>query len=327
MPSVQDSPAFQRLLGVAARLNFPPHRISRLIDTKGRHKLELSSAFPLAINLFEYTEGNITARLSWHQRLELLLPLDGVLKERMGDNVVELAPGDILVVDNLKPHGIGDDHGMNTRAIVISFLAECVFTPGDPPADSVFLTPFQPPLGGEFKVLRADSKLAAEAHEAVARMLQWYFGPDELHRQSGCKAWLLVLLHALARSFRSSAQDRTNVLQTRARAARIQPVLKHLQDHPGERLSISAAARMCATSTASFSRTFRLATGMTLGAYLNRIRMTRAIELLETTDDSIANIAMTLGFSDQSHFDRHFRRSFGRTPSAHRAGLKSDADR
>lgn len=318
-----ESPEFRGLLGVAARLRFSPHHISRLIDAKGRHEVELSAAFPCAISLFEYVQGDITSRLSWHQRLELLLPLDGVMKERMGDTVVDVGPGDILVVDNLKPHGIADDRGMKTRAIVISFLPECVFTPGAPPADSVFLTPFQPTTGGEFKMLRADSKLAAEAHEAVTRMLQWYFGPDELHRQSGCKAWLLVLLHALTRAFRCTAQERSKVLQARTRAARIQPVLDHLKSHYAERLSISAASRMCSTSAPSFSRMFKLATGMTLGAYVKCLRMTRAIELLETTDDSIASIAMTLGFSDQSHFDRHFRRSFGYTPSAHRAGLRS----
>ncbi|MBM3845437.1 MAG: hypothetical protein FJ405_04005 [Verrucomicrobia bacterium] len=172
MAMAQDGPAFQRLLGVAARLEFPPHHISRLIDAKGRHEVELSAAFPFAISLFRYTEGDITSRLSWHQRLELLLPLDGVSKERMGDKVVEVGPGDILVVDNLKPHGIADDRGMDTRAIVISFMPECVFTPGAPPADSVLLTPFQPPADGGFKLLRADSKFAAEAHDAVARMLQ-----------------------------------------------------------------------------------------------------------------------------------------------------------
>jgi len=325
MPLSQDSPAFQRLLGVAARLQFLPHHISRLIDAKGRHEVELSEAFPFAISLFRYAEGDITSRMSWHQRLELLIPLDGVMKERMGDQVAEVGPGDILVVDNLRPHGIAEDRGIDTRAIVISFMPECVFTPGAPPADSVFLTPFQPPNDGDFRLLRADSKLAAEAHDAVARMLQWYFGPDDVHRQSGCKAWLLVLLHALTRAFRSSPQERAKVLQARTRAARIQPVLDHLQKHLAGRLPVSVAARMCATSPASFSRMFRLATGMTLGAYVNRLRMTRAIELIETTDDTIASIALDLGFSDQSHFDRHFRRSFGHTPSAHRAGLKSDA--
>ena len=60
---------------------------------------------------------------------------------------------------------------------------------------------------------------------------------------------------------------------------------------------------------------------MTLGSYLNQVRMTHAVELLEGTGDTIAAIAFRLGFSDQSHFDRRFRRTFGRTPSEHRAGL------
>ncbi|MBM3845436.1 MAG: helix-turn-helix transcriptional regulator [Verrucomicrobia bacterium] len=129
-------------------------------------------------------------------------------------------------------------------------------------------------------------------------------------------------MHTLTRAFRSSSQERAKVLQARIRATRIQPVLEHLQKDPGGRLAVSAAARMCATSPASFSRLFKLATGMTLGAYVNRLRMTRAIQLIETTDDTIASIALDLGFSDQSHFNRHFRRSFGTRPVLIEAGSR-----
>lgn len=321
VPSASQSPAFRKLLGVAARHPFPPHHISRLIDAKGRHEVALSESFPFAISLYRYVEGDITMRPSWHRRLELLLPLDGVMKERMGDVVVDVGPGDILVVDNLKPHGIAHDRGLNTRAIVISFLPECVFTAGAPPVDSVFLTPFQPPSRGRFKRLSSTAAHAAEAHEAVARLLEWHFSLDELHRQAGCKAWLLVLLHVLARAFRSDPQEHSILVRSRACLPRVQPVLDHLEKHPDERVSAGQAARLCQASTATFARNFKQATGLTLGAYMHRIRMTRALELLETTDALIADIAVTLGFSDQSHFNRHFRRAFGHTPSAHRAQL------
>jgi AraC-like DNA-binding protein len=74
-------------------------------------------------------------------------------------------------------------------------------------------------------------------------------------------------------------------------------------------------------SKAVFGRAFKEASGMTLGRYLNHVRMTHAVESLEESRASIAEIASRLGFSDQSHFDRRFRQTFGRTPSQHRASL------
>ena len=66
--------AFRRLLAVAGRLKFQPHRISRLLDSKGRHELTLAAEFPFAVSLFHFREGAFTQRLNWHERLELLVP-------------------------------------------------------------------------------------------------------------------------------------------------------------------------------------------------------------------------------------------------------------
>jgi AraC-like DNA-binding protein len=42
------------------------------------------------------------------------------------------------------------------------------------------------------------------------------------------------------------------------------------------------------------------------------------------TDESLADIALTCGFADQSHFSREFRRQFGRTPRAYREHYRLD---
>jgi mannose-6-phosphate isomerase-like protein (cupin superfamily) len=161
--------AFGNLLAVADRLEFRPHRITHLLDAKGRHDLKLPDVFPFTVSLFHYREGAITQHLTWHERLELLMPLDGPMRERMGGLEVDLQPGDVLVVDNLKPHQVVDVPGLETRAVVMTFLPECVFTPGAPPADYAFLLPFFRKLEGQPQVLRAHSPRAGEAHHAIGR--------------------------------------------------------------------------------------------------------------------------------------------------------------
>jgi two-component system response regulator YesN len=58
---------------------------------------------------------------------------------------------------------------------------------------------------------------------------------------------------------------------------------------------------------------------MTFVAYITRVRLTQALRLLRETELSVAEIAASAGFSDQSYFDRRFRRAFGKTPREYRA--------
>jgi AraC-like DNA-binding protein len=313
--------AFRRLLTVAGRLKFVPHRITHLLNSKGRHDLELPAAFPFTVSLFQYREGAVTQRLTWHERLELLVPLDGPMRERMGELVVHLQPGDVLVMDHLKPHQVVDVPGLDTRAVVITFRSECVFTPGAPPADYAFLLPFFRKVDGRPQVLRANSPRASEAHNAIGRLLECHFEEPGFNRETGCKAWLLVLLHALIQEFQSSALERMEILRRQKQIARLKPLFDHVREHYAEPIPLRKAAALCGVSKAVLGREFKRVSGMTLGRYLNQIRMRHAVELLEETSEPIAAIALQLGFSDQSHFDRRFRRTFGRTPSQHRAGL------
>jgi AraC family transcriptional regulator len=50
-------------------------------------------------------------------------------------------------------------------------------------------------------------------------------------------------------------------------------------------------------------------------------RLDRAVELLSGSDKSLIDIAAVCGFSDQSHFGRVFKRTFGLTPGERRKAL------
>lgn len=321
MSKSRPSPAFQRLLAIADGLDFKSHHITHLLDDKGRHELKLPEVFPFAITLFHFREGEITHRLTWHERLELLIPLDGPLPERMGELVVDMNAGDLLVVDHLKPHQVVDTPGVNTRAIVVTFLQECVFTPGCPLTDHAFLLPFFRKLEGRPQLLRATSARAGEVHEALAQLLACYFNRRGAHREAGCKAWLLVLLHVLIQEFQDSALERVELLRRQQQVTRLKPVFDLVREHYAGKLSLGAGARLCGMSKAVFGRVFKEASGMTWGSYLNHIRMTHAVELLQETHDSIAEISLRLGYSDQSHFCRHFHRTFDCAPGQYRTGL------
>jgi signal transduction histidine kinase/DNA-binding LacI/PurR family transcriptional regulator/DNA-binding response OmpR family regulator len=63
---------------------------------------------------------------------------------------------------------------------------------------------------------------------------------------------------------------------------------------------------------------FRKELSITPVIYLRRYRILKAQELLETTDFSITQVALEVGFSGCAHFSRTFHREVGMTPSAYR---------
>jgi AraC-like DNA-binding protein len=61
---------------------------------------------------------------------------------------------------------------------------------------------------------------------------------------------------------------------------------------------------------------------LSFGDYLRKLRIEKAIALLSASDNSLAEIAYLTGFSDQSHFNRTFKKFVGVNPSAYRKNLK-----
>ena len=74
-----------------------------------------------------------------------------------------------------------------------------------------------------------------------------------------------------------------------------------------ERVTVASAASAVNMSESSFMKYFKRVTGRTFISYLTRLRLERAEDLLERTSLSVAEISHSVGFADQSYFDRVFR--------------------
>lgn len=60
---------------------------------------------------------------------------------------------------------------------------------------------------------------------------------------------------------------------------------------------------------------------LSFGEYIRKLRIEKAIELMQTSKYSLSDIAYLTGFSDQSHFNRIFKRHTGKNPSAYKKDL------
>jgi transcriptional regulator GlxA family with amidase domain len=83
-------------------------------------------------------------------------------------------------------------------------------------------------------------------------------------------------------------------------------------------LSLSILARRAAMSTRTLCRRFHEQVGETPAAWIVRARVARAQRLLETTDRSIDEIGLAVGFRSSTVLRDRFSRVLGTTPRAYR---------
>jgi AraC-like DNA-binding protein len=104
-------------------------------------------------------------------------------------------------------------------------------------------------------------------------------------------------------------------------AHRLAPVLAHIEAHFARTLSVAELARRAGLSPPRFHVVFRRATGLSPHAYVQRLRLRKAQELLIGGALPVGEVATRVGYPDQFFFSRQFRRMCGMSPSAFRASV------
>ncbi|HKR24819.1 MAG TPA: helix-turn-helix domain-containing protein [Allosphingosinicella sp.] len=95
--------------------------------------------------------------------------------------------------------------------------------------------------------------------------------------------------------------------------------LANLGARYAEPISLDQLARHAGVSPSHLSYLFRSALGMSFKMLLGHIRISKARELLAAgAGPNITQVAMSVGFSDLSHFERSFRRIVGQSPREYR---------
>lgn len=95
---------------------------------------------------------------------------------------------------------------------------------------------------------------------------------------------------------------------------KLQQVIEYIDEHLAERLSLETIAQQIGISQFYFCHLFKQSMGVSPYQYLLKQRIERSKQLLLQTRPNIADIALTVGFSNQSHFTRQFKQVVGITP-------------
>ena len=99
---------------------------------------------------------------------------------------------------------------------------------------------------------------------------------------------------------------------------RMLAVLKHIQSHLDDKLSLAALAEIARFSPTHFHRIFKGMLGETVVEHIRRIRLERAAIRLACRQSTVTEAAFDAGYETLESFSRSFSRLFGCAPSRYR---------
>lgn len=260
---------------------------------------------------FERRDRGFPFYWHYHPECELTLILDSSGQRLVGDSIADYGPGDLVLLGPNLPHSwrsgpVKSGARRVHRAVVTQFRTDFL-------GDGFFAVEEMRPVARLLK--RCVSGLAfghTRMGRDVARRLAELPALPPARR-------LVTLLTALTDLANDSQAKRLSTEKVRPMCRvedqrRIDAICLYLNERFDEKIDFTQLARAVHMDQTSVCRFFRRATGRTMTAYVNELRVGAAAQLLTETDASILEIGFRAGFGNYSNFSRQFKQIKGYGP-------------
>ena len=147
--------------------------------------------------------------------------------------------------------------------------------------------------------------------EILGTELEYLSVIDRLQKREEFGGWLLKTARRMNQAINQERDMTTRQV--------IQQAKQYIMDnYQNPDLSVEMICRHLHMSPAYFSTMFKKETGQAYIAYLTEIRLNKAVELLNKTDDKTYVIASKVGYQEQNYFSYVFKKKFGVSPTKFR---------
>ncbi len=250
--------------------------------------------------------------IHWHLELEIIYIKKGNGLVNIDFETMDATAGDIFFIPSGTLHGISQYSSDSMEYENIIFSGDLLLSRGNDSSGAAYLEPLfrgEKALPARF---RGDANLQSVL-DAIDDICDKRPHGYELFVK-GKLLEFFFLLDQLPEFDNGSAKPRKKT----ARSDKIKAVLKYVELHYSEAISIADIASFCGFSESHFMRYFKETMGTSFIAYIDDYRLTMAARLLLASDESVLSISQEAGFGNLSYFNRVFKRKYCCTPREYR---------
>ena len=252
--------------------------------------------------------------ISTGEYTEFLYVLQGSYRLRLGGEEFSLPAGSLILLDSGESCSIRSSR--RKRALIsLRFLPEVLFGEDFCGGDAGIPVDLVTPGGAGRRVFTPDLPSAPMIKGVFDRIKTEYTDKSFGYRLA-VRGEVTRLFAGMLR-YRYAERELTGNTSPSGVRSFAKKAKKYIDEKYPE-ATMSSAAKACGVSYSYFSRMFKESMGMSFSDYLNRVRINRSVSALVSTDDSITDIALSVGFSSTSYYIQTFRRMKGCSPNRYR---------
>lgn len=270
--------------------------------------------FPLAVNV---RDPQPEFPRHSHQFHELVFITRGSGTHQVGDSSSPIRAGDVFVIPDSQEHEY-----VNRNDLALINILFDPYSLGLGTGDIGKIPGFHAMFNLEIGRSRDKARLAGHQHllphqmEKAKRMIQQI--EDELTAkpvgfQRMALAYFTQLVVFLSRRYEETPGESSGEL------LRIGRVLAYIEQNYYKKITLAELAGTGHMSERNLRRVFLATIGIPPSQYILQIRIAHAASLIESTAQSITEIAFSCGFEDSNYFSRQFRIMMNQSPRAYRS--------
>lgn len=254
----------------------------------------------------------------YHEHIEILYGIKGNFSVFLDDRIHYFAAGDMVIINSMDVHTMQSyDEGENSY-IVIRFKPELLYTTSQTIFEAKYVLPFTMKTTNHQKIFCAEEIAGTEIPDLVFNILnedlERGYGFELAIRTNIGRIFLWILRNWQKKGLDLNLGEGLNQVTIE----RLQLVFDYVNQHYDQPITIEDMAKLCNMSYSYFSRFFKKTMQRNFSDYVNLIRITKSEHLLSTTDNSITDVALSVGFTTTSYFIEQFKYFKKMTPKKYR---------
>lgn len=259
-----------------------------------------------------------------HRFVQIVYIRKGKLKHVINDNAFDVHKGDIFIIPPFVPHYYIDVDDEKYELIEFEFIPEFIDERFSNQSrdnhfmDFAYLEPFLV-TENEMKPRLNLSGNIQEQVEGILDEILYEYENRSSEFELMIKAQLLRMLVLVEREFNKNLSGSADQMLYEQHRDAIFGAIQYIDENYEKDVNIEQVSRIAMLSQSYFRYLFKQITHKTFTEYLQHLRITKAIELLQTRPEMrIIDICYSVGYNNVSHFNRTFRMETGVSPRAFR---------